>query len=443
MAKKLKLFKVSLHWQILMALLLSLLVSLAFIVTGKQGSELARQLIAVCDFFGELFLNALKMIVVPLIVASIVCGMVGIGGQKHFGRMGIKTLSYYMISTLVAVLIGLGVANVMQPGNVSPELAQRMISMSTQEASFATRMAEGSSASLMDIFIRMVPTNVISAASDNGQILGVICFSLLFGFFIAHLPRHYRHFQSDLWQSLLKVMMMIADLIILFAPVGAFALVTPKILGTGFELIIPAAKFFISALLALGIHFFLVLPATLYFLGKVNPFEHYRAMAPAILTAFSTSSSVSTLPITIDCVEKGAGVSNRVASFTLPLGATVNMNGTALYECMVVIFIAQFYGVVDPTFTMTFASQFMIIIMTVLTSVGVAGIPSASLVAIAVILGAVGLPLEYMGIVLVVDRILDMCRSTVNIVSDTVAAVVIARSEGEEPVYTNSRNLFS
>lgn len=442
MAKKLKLFKLSLHWQILIALLLSVLISLAFIVTHSQESGLAQAVIAVCDFFGELFLNALKMIVVPLIMSSIICGMVGIGGQKHFGRMGLKTLSYYFLSTLVSVLIGLGVANIMQPGTVGPELAQRMIRMSTQEASYTAQMAQGHSTGFVDIFIRMVPTNIIGAASDNGQILGVICFSLLFGFFVANLPRHYRHFQSDLWQSILRVMMMIADLIIMFAPLGAFALVTPKIIGTGFDLMIPAAKFFASTLLALGIHFFGVLPAVLYFLGKVNPIDHYRAMTPAMLTAFSTASSISTLPVAMDCVERGAGVSNRVTSFTLPLGATINMNGTALYECMVVIFIAQFYAVVNPAFSMTLADQFMVVVMAALTSVGVAGIPSGSLVAIAVILGAVGLPLEYMGIILVVDRLLDMCRSTVNIMSDTVATVVIARSEGEEPVYTRSRNFF-
>ncbi len=429
--KKFTFFKTPLHWQILISLSLSVALSLLFIVTETQDSDLAHSCILVCDFFGKLFLNALNMIVVPIIVSSIICSMTSMGSHAHFGRMGLKSLAYYISSTLIAVLVGLGVANLLRPGQVNPELAQRMIRMSADNAAAVASIAQNSKISLMDIFVQMVPRNVFSAAADNGQILGVICFSLLFGFFASQLPKRYQGVQADLWQSFLRTIMMIADMIVLFAPLGAFALVTPKIIGTGLELMVPAARFLGCTVLALSIHLFAVLPAFLYFFAKVNPLEHFRAMMPALLTAFSTSSSIATLPIMMDCVEKNAGVSNRVASFTLPMGITMNMNGSALYECMVVIFIAQLYAVVDPSFCMTFVKQFTVVIMAALTSLGVAGIPSGSFVAIAVILSSLGLPLEYMGIVLVVDRILDMCRTTVNVFSDTVGAVVIARSEGE------------
>jgi Na+/H+-dicarboxylate symporter len=187
--------------------------------------------------------------------------------------------------------------------------------------------------------------------------------------------------------------------------------------------------FFLTVLLALATHMFLTLPLMLKFLARVNPLRHFRAMAPALLTAFSTSSSSATLPITMDCVEKNAGVSNKTSSFVLPLGATVNMDGTALYECVAALFIAQAYGL-----ELSFATQFLIVITALLTSIGVAGIPSASLVAIGIILGAVGLPLEGIGMILVVDRVLDMCRTSVNVFSDSCGAVMIARSEGEEGI---------
>jgi proton glutamate symport protein len=187
--------------------------------------------------------------------------------------------------------------------------------------------------------------------------------------------------------------------------------------------------FFITVLLGLALHFFVSTSIILRVLGRVNPLRHYRAMAPALLTAFSTSSSSATLPVTMECVEQRAGVSNKVSSFVLPLGATVNMDGTALYECVAAMFIAQAYGL-----DLTFSTQFIIVMLALVTSIGVAGIPSASLVAISVILAAIGLPLEGIGLILAVDRVLDMCRTAVNVYGDSVGAVVIARLEGETEI---------
>ena len=190
-----------------------------------------------------------------------------------------------------------------------------------------------------------------------------------------------------------------------------------------------------TVLTALAVHVFVTMPLLLRMVAQVNPVRHYRAMAPALLTAFSTASSSATLPLTMDCVEKNAGVSNRTSSFVLPLGATVNMDGTALYECVAAIFIAQAYGL-----ELSFATQFSIVLIALLTSIGVAGIPAASLVAIVVILSAIGLPAEGVGLILAVDRILDMCRTGVNVFSDSCGAVIIARSEGESGILQNSEN---
>jgi proton glutamate symport protein len=225
------------------------------------------------------------------------------------------------------------------------------------------------------------------------------------------------------------VMMRITDWVMKFAPIGVFGLVAKVVASTGYSAFVPLAWFFICVLAGLAVHFLVVLPLLLYFVGRVNPLRHYRAMAPALLTAFSTSSSAATLPLTMECVEKNAGVSNRTTSFVLPLGATVNMDGTALYECVAAMFIAQAYGI-----ELGFVQQFTIVVMALVTSIGVAAIPSASLVAIAIILSAVGLPVEAIGLILAVDRVLDMCRTSVNIFSDSCGAVIIARLTGEQDV---------
>lgn len=216
--------------------------------------------------------------------------------------------------------------------------------------------------------------------------------------------------------------MRMTDWVMRFAPVGVFALVAKVAAGTALAALQPLLLFLLTMLLALAVHFFLVLPLLLRLLGRVDPLRHYQAMAPALLTAFSAASSSATLPLTMECMEKNAGVSNRVSSFVLPLGATVNMAGTALYECVAVLFIAQAYGV-----ELSLGMQFTVVLLALLTSIGVAGILAASLVAIVIILSAVGLPAEGIGLILAVDRILDMCRTAVNVFSDSCGAVIIGR----------------
>ena len=420
-------FKLKLHWQILIALILAVI---AGSLAGTDAGLFGLRFYAVFDFIGTLFLNALKMLIVPLVMSSIIVGIAGIGSGGAFGKLGLKTLAYYLTTTLFAVLVGLIVVNMVAPGMVDGEPAKHLVGLSQDTSDVAAKVAGKGAGDLVGVFLRMVPTNVVAAAA-NGQMLGLIFFSLLFGFFMTKIEETYAESLYKFWQGMFQVMMKITDWGMKFAPVGVFGLVAKVVASTGYSAFVPLAWFFVSVLAGLAIHFFVVLPLLLLLVGRVHPLRHYRAMAPALLTAFSTSSSAATLPLTMECVEKNAGVSNRISSFVLPLGATVNMDGTALYECVAAMFIAQAYGI-----ELGFVQQFTIVVMALVTSIGVAAIPSASLVAIAIILAAIGLPVEAIGLILAVDRVLDMCRTSVNVFSDSCGAVIIARRTGEADVLT-------
>ncbi|NNG12818.1 MAG: dicarboxylate/amino acid:cation symporter [Halobacteria archaeon] len=411
-----------LHWQILIALVLAVV---AGQLTGMDTSLFGLRFYDIYDFLGTLFLNALKMLIVPLIVSSIITGIAGVGASGAMGRLGGKTLLYYMTTSLFAILVGLSLVNLVSPGIVDGEPAREIIALSDEGADVAARVEGRGVGDVVEIFLRMVPTNIVAAAAE-GQMLGLIFFSLLFGYFMTRIGDTLARPMQDFWQGVFAVMMQITEWVMLFAPIGVFALVAKVVASTGFAAFAPLLAFFLTVLAALGVHFLVVLPLLLWFIGRVNPLRHYQAMAPALLTAFSTASSSATLPVSMDCVERRAGVSNRTSSFVLPLGATVNMDGTALYECVAAMFIAQAYGL-----ELGFAEQFTVVLVALLTSIGVAGIPAASLVAITIILTAIGLPVEAVGLILAVDRVLDMCRTSVNIFSDSCGAVLIGRLEGE------------
>ncbi|MFN2308926.1 MAG: dicarboxylate/amino acid:cation symporter [Gammaproteobacteria bacterium] len=414
-----------LHWQIFIALLLAVMVGSA---VGESGSLFGIRFVTLFEFVGALFLNALKMLIVPLIVSSIITGIAGVGQSRDFGRLGGKTLLYYFSTSLIAILIGLSLVNLIEPGIVDGEPAREHIGLSADGESVAAQIEGRGAGDVVDVFLRMIPPNIVAAAAE-GQMLGLIFFSLLFGYFMTRIGEPYADYVHGFWRGVFETMLLITDWVMKFAPLGVFALVAKVVATTGSAAFAPLLSFFLTVLLALAVHILLVMPLLLWSLGRVNPLHHYQAMAPALLTAFSTASSSATLPVTLDCMERRAGVSNRTSSFVLPLGATVNMDGTALYECVAVIFIAQAYGV-----DLSFTQQFMVVVIALLTSIGVAGIPAASLVAITVILSAVGLPIEAVGLILAVDRVLDMCRTAVNVFSDTCGGIVIARSEGERPL---------
>ena len=408
----------ALHWQILSALALAVV---AGAVTPQDSL-----LFATYAFVGDLFLNALKMLIVPLIVSSIIVGIAGLPGGAALGRLGGKTISYYLLTSFLAIMVGLVAVNLVSPGIIGGAPAGEQLGLSEGTDAVLERMEGKGSGDIIGIFLRMVPTNIVAAAAA-GQMLGLIFFSILFGFFMTRIDAGPGGTLKSFWEGVYEVMIRITNLVMAFAPIGVFGLVAETIAKTGWGAFQPLILFFFTVLGALAIHLFVTMPVLLRTLGRVNPIKHYRAMSPALLTAFSTSSSSATLPVTIDCVENRGGVSKQTSSFVLPLGATVNMDGTALYECVAALFIAQAYGL-----DLSLGVQFTVVITALLTSIGVAGIPSASLVAIGVILTAIGLPLEGVGLILAVDRVLDMCRTAVNVFSDSCGAVIIARSQGEE-----------
>ena len=425
--------RLQLHWQILIALTLAVVIG-SF--TDKDSTLLGINLFSVYSFFGSLFINALKMIIVPLVVSSIIIGIAGVGGTHGLARLGGRTILYYMTTSLFAILVGLFFVNLFSPGIIDGTPAKEILGLDAAFAEQASnKVGDRGIGEVATVFLNMVPANIVAAAA-NGQMLGLIFFSVLFGFFMSRITEAYAESQYNFWQGIYETMMKITNWVMKFAPIGVFALVAKVVVSTDnlaamFESL---GLFFMSVVLALAVHTFVTMPLLLKFVGRVNPLRHYRAMSPAMLTAFSTASSAATLPLTIECVEKNAGVSNRTSSFVLPLGATVNMDGTALYECVAAIFIAQAYGI-----ELGFATQFTIVTIALLTSIGVAAVPAASLVAITIILSALGLPVEALGLILAVDRILDMFRTSVNVFSDSCGAVIIGRLEGEEGILGEAR----
>ena len=422
--------KLPLHWQILIAIALAAAagsVVKQFSFGGNEAAIFGVTYLSIFEYIGTLFLNALKMIIVPLIASSIVVGMQGIGSSGNLGAIGMRTLVFYATTTLLAILIGLALINLVSPGTFDGRPVGELLAIDDDDGPAISASIETKGAGdVAEIFIRMVPPNIIKAAAE-GRMLGLIFFALLFGFFITKLSDNLRDSFSRFWEATFQVMMSMTEWIMKFAPIGVFGLVAGVIAKTGFAAAKPLAIFSLTVFAALCVHALVILPLLLRYVGKVKPYATIKAVSPAMLTAFSTASSSATLPVTMRSLENNVGVSNSISSFVLPLGATVNMNGTALYECAAAMFIAQAYGL-----DLSLGIQFTIVVVALLTSIGVAGVPSASLVAIAIILGAVGLPVEAIGVLLVFDRVLDMCRTSVNIWGDAVCATIIARMRGEK-----------
>ncbi len=409
--------KLKLHWQILIAMALGIVFALAL---GEKAT--------IVEPLGTIFMRLLKMIIVPLVFFSITTGVAGMGDSKSLGRMGAKTFGYYFMTSILAILIGLTLTNIIKPG-VGMEL--KGIAKSFDPSTLSKP------GSLGDVIIRMIPTNPVSAAA-NGDILALIFWSIIFGFAITRIPEKPQSFLLSFFESGFRAMMALTHGIIRLAPIGVFGLISKAVATAGFDLFRAVGMYMLTIAIGLSIHIFIVLPLIYFFFTGWGPKRHFKAIASAMATAFSTSSSGATLPVTMDCIENNAGVSNKVTSFVLPLGATINMDGTALYECAGVLFIAQALG-----FDLSFSEQFVIVITAFLASVGAAAIPSAGLVMIFIVLDAVGLSdhpgtAMIVGTMLAVDRPLDMFRTMVNVTSDSVGAVIIAKSEGEQKLYPDS-----
>ncbi|MCE2437488.1 MAG: dicarboxylate/amino acid:cation symporter [Pseudomonadales bacterium] len=413
--------------QILVALGLAAIVGL---VVDVDTTILGASVYGILNYFGTLFVNALKMIVVPLVVATIIVGVANMAKQEAFGRVGGKTVGLYIATGLISVVTGLIFVNLVSPGHTeSAQLLVDSVSVSSAQATVLEKVEGRSSMDIFEILLRAVPANILQAALEV-QLLALIFVGVVFGFFMSRLQGSAGDTLRVFWDGVHDVMIMITMWIMRFAPIGVFALVGKVLIQSGWEAFQPLVWFFLTVFLALAVHFFVWLPLLLKYAGGIRPYAYYGKVLRAQLTAFSTASSSATLPVTLDSAEK-AGISRKVTSFVLPLGATVNMDGTALYECVVVIFIAQLYAYTAGV-DFTIGQQLIVVFLALVTSIGVAGVPAASLVAIALILPAVGLPVEWIGIVLVVDRLLDMCRTSVNVTSDLTISALIASSEKEE-----------
>jgi Na+/H+-dicarboxylate symporter len=395
--------KLKVHSQIVIAIVLGVAVGL---LLGEKAGHI--------KVVGDIFIRLLKMIIIPLILASMVTGIVSLGDVRKLGRIGLRTFVYYTVTTLLAVLVGLILVNVIRPGVGVDMGAEKEVELAEREAP-----------SVVSIVTDVVPENLFWAMAKD-KVLSIIFFSLLLGVAISSVGEKGRGL-AFLFEAFNAVMMKITNWIMRLAPFGVFALMAYTIGSMGLGVIRPLAVYMVTVVLGLGIHAIVTLPVLLSAFGRYSPLKFIRDVFSAVATAFSTASSAATLPITMDCVEKNAGVSNKVASFVLPLGATVNMDGTALYEAVAAMFIAQAYGI-----DLTIWQQVIIMLTATLASIGAAAIPGAGLVTMVIVLKAVNLPLEGIGMILAVDRLLDMLRTAVNVWGDTCGTVVVARLEGEQ-----------
>lgn len=389
---------------------------LAGMITGTDQSLFGITYYELYDLIGNLFLNALKLVIVPLVASSIITGVAKMGEENAVLSLGAKTFGYFFFTCFLAVLGAYLVVVLIEPG-AREILSIRETASLMPDASLFDKLKE--------ILYRLFPQNIIQAAAE-GQMLGLIFFCLLFGYFTSQIDPHLSGTLQSFFKGVFQVMMKITHFVIQFLPLGVFALVAKVVASSGFEAIRSAGWFFVTCLIAFALYFFLTLSVLLKTWGKVSPWKHMKAMAPALLTAFTTSSSAATLPVTLESIEKRAGVSNRIASFTLPLGTSIHMAGTAIFECVATFYLAQVYGI-----PLNLTSQILIILLSFIMSIGIAGIPSASLVVMVVILNMVGIPVEGLALLLVVERFLDMFRTVMNVYSNTVSTVLVARSEGE------------
>ena len=409
--------KLQLHWQIIICMVFGTILGSYFNQINFTNNGLYTFIV----LLGDIFVRLLKMVIVPLIFTSIIIGISSIKDQSKIGRLGFKTFIYYMCTSLFAILIGLTLANVIQPG-VGAVTIDQVGAYDTSKLS--------TSNSILDILKRMIPTNPIGALA-KGDILGVIFFALFFGVMMNFSPSDSRSTIKKIIKSIYDIILKMTQVIIKCAPIGVFGLMTKTVSNTGLSIFKELGMYALTIGLGLSIHLFIVLPLIIFIFVRVNPIIHFKAMATAMVTAFSTSSSSATLPVTMKCVNENVKASNETTSFVLPMGATINMDGTALYECAGVLFIAQALGI-----QLDASQQFIVVITALLASVGAAGIPSAGLVMLFIVTDAVGLKSDavalWVGSMLAIDRPLDMFRTMVNITSDSVGAAVIAKSEGEK-----------
>ncbi len=420
--------RLKLHHQILIAMAIGAGVGLPLNMLAADGSIPQSWPATVARYgkgVGDVFLRLLSMIVAPLILTSLITGVTGTGNVKGLGRMGGRTLAYYLTTSMIAIVTGIVTFNIIQPGKGIDLglLEQSREAVDTGVVETSTSLGQ----TLWNQVFNMIPSNPFASLADpaNKSILGVIFFAIMFGVFVTVVGGEMGKLLSKIFSGAFDVMMRMTMFIIKAAPIGVLGFMLFASADKGLKVFEALGWYALTVAVALSFHAFVTLPLLLRVLGKRSPWKYAQAMSPALLTAFSTASSNGALPLTLTCVEKRAGISNRISSFVLPLGATINMDGTALYEAVAVLFIAQ----VTPGFDLSLSGQIIVAVTALFASIGAAGIPHAGTVMMVVVLGAVGLPLDGVGLILAVDRVLDMYRTSINVWSDSTACAVVARFE--------------
>jgi Na+/H+-dicarboxylate symporter len=407
--------RLPLHWQIVIALVLG-------IVAGFLLGEAASYL----EFMGVIFMHSLLMIMAPLVFSSIVVGISGVGNPAKLGKLGGKTLLYFLTTTFVSVIIGLVLVNAIHPGSkdLMPELVK---AYGTSERQQQVAAAKEQATTFYDFFLNLIRECLRNPFEALAQlkVLGIVFFAILFGGVLATLGDSGKPVLR-FFDGVNEAMHKLTGLVMRIAPLGVFALMAKAVAAGGLHVLGSLLLYSLTVLVGLAIHSMLVLPSLLRLFGRVPVARYASGMKTALLTAFSSASSSATLPITMKSAED-MGVSRKTAGFVLPIGATINMDGTALYEAVAAMFIAQVYGI-----PLGAGQQVVIFLTATLAAIGAAGIPSAGTVTMIMVLTAVGLPIEGVGLILAVDRMLDMCRTAVNVWGDAVGAAIIARSEGEK-----------
>jgi Na+/H+-dicarboxylate symporter len=418
------------HWRILIALGLGIVYGVVAALAGWSG--FTGDWIAP---FGTIFLRLLLLIAVPLVLASLITGVASLADLQKLSRIGGKTIAIYLGTTLVALVIGLVLVNSIQPGVSIPESLRDSLQeayqgdLDSRQDAIEQAMEAGPLQPLVD----MVPENILGAATSNRAMLSVVFVAFLFGVALMQLPRPRAQPLLDLFESLNAAIIAIVELILKVAPIGVFSLIAGTITTVAgddpadvAQLLGALGLYCITVLVGLAIHAFLTYPLLLRFLTPITPVRFLRGVAPAQLVAFSTSSSAATLPVTMERAERDLGVSEEVSSFVLPLGATINMDGTAVYMAVAAVFIAQALGI-----PLDLAAQATIVFTALLASIGTAAVPSAGIVMLVIVLEAIGVPAAGIALIFGVDRILDMCRTATNVTGDAAVATVVAASEGQ------------
>ena len=420
--------KLELHWKIIIGLLLGLLYG---IFAASQGlTSFTSEWISP---FGKIFLNLLKLIAVPLVLSSLITGVASLSDTKKLSRIGSKTITIYIVTTAVAVTIGLISVNILQPGDTVPEDMKTKL-QETYKSAASGRMeaaAEVKDRSVLQPLVDMVPSNVFSSASNNRNMLQVVFVAIIVGIALIQIPKNKGRPVLDFFEGINELVIKLVDNIMLVAPIGVFALIADTItsvagdnLNNILELLSALGYYMLAVIIGLILQMAITYTAVLKLFSKMDLKTFYQGIAPAQLLAFSTSSSGATLPVTMERCEDELGVSEEVSSFVLPLGATINMDGTALYQAVAAVFIAQTIGM-----DLTLGAQLTIVFTAVLASIGTAAVPGAGIIMLIIILEAVSVPSAGIALILGVDRILDMMRTVTNVTGDASVAVAVHSSE--------------